>query len=271
MKKITSIIIMLAAVLLSSCVHVQDFSYFQDVTSGEINTVKYADSRITIKPSDRLSVLVTSKDPQLSMQFNLVMANNNNYRQGMNGQNALNSNNFTQYYTVSQYGEINMPVLGKVKVAGLNRTQIEEKISELIIASENGFKDPTVTVDYANMYVKMLGEFNRPGAVGIDRDQFTLMDAIAQAGDLSVFGNRKNVKVFRMEDGAEKVYEIDLTQRKQLLQSPAYMLQQNDIVYVEPNQTRARQSTSNGNTFLQPSLWVSAASFLTTLIVLFTK
>lgn len=270
MKKI-SFIIMLTAILFSSCASIKDFNYFQDTVDGDINPVKYAESNITIQASDRITVLVTSKDPQLSMPFNLVTMNNTLNRTSQNGTGALNGNSYTQYYNVSQDGYISMPVLGKVKVAGLTRTQIEDKICELIMASDNGFKDPTVTVDYANLYVKMLGELNRPGAVSIDRDQFTLMDAIAKAGDLSVFGNRKNVKVYRMENGTEKVYEIDLTQRKQLLQSPAYMLQQNDVVYVEPNKVRARQSTSNGNNFLQPSLWISAASLLSTLIVLFVK
>lgn len=270
MKKF-SFLIMLTAILISSCITVKDFSYFQDSVAGDVNSVKFAEKNITIQANDRITVLVTSKDPQLSMPFNLVTMNNTQSRSSQNGTGALNGNAYTQYYNVSQEGEINMPVLGKVKVAGLTRTQIEDKISKLIMASDDGFNDPTVTVDYANLYVKMLGEFARPGVVIIDRDQFTLMDAIAKAGDLSVFGNRKNVKVYRMENGCENVYEIDLTQRKQLLQSPAYMLQQNDVVYVEPNKTRARQSTSNGNTFLQPSLWISAASFLSTLIVLFVK
>lgn len=270
MKKI-SYIFMLTAILFSSCASVKDFNYFQDTAAGEVNTVRYAEKNITIQANDRINVLVTSKDPQLSMPFNLVTVNNTLNRSPLNGTGALNGNSYTQYYNVSQEGYINMPILGKVKVAGLTRTQIEDKVCELIIASENGFKDPTVTVDYANLYVKMLGELNRPGAVSIDRDQFTLMDAIAKAGDLSVFGNRKNVKVYRMENGTEIVYEIDLTQRKQLLQSPAYMLQQNDVVYVEPNKARARQSTTNGNTLLQPSLWISAASLLSTLIVLFVK
>ena len=164
-----------------------------------------------------------------------------------------------------------MPVLGKVKVSGLTRSQIEDKICELIIASENGFKDPTVTVDYANLYVKMLGEFNRPGTVSIDRDQFTLEDAIAKAGDLSVYGNRKNVKVYRVENGMDKVYEVDLTQRKQLLASPVYLLQQDDVVYVEPNRVRARQSTSSGNSLLQPAFWISTATLITSVLALILR
>lgn len=257
--------------LLSSCASVKEFSYFQDTTRGDANPVADAESSITIKPNDRITVLVSSKDLQLAMPFNLITINNVHNRYYQNGTEALNYNSYTQYYTVSNEGEINMPVLGKVKVSGLTRTQIEDKISFLIINSADGFKDPTVTVDYAGLYVKMLGEFNHPGTVSIDRDQFTLMDAIARAGDLSVYGNRKNVKVFRVENGVDKVYEVDLTQRKQLLASPVYLLQQDDVVYVEPNKVRARQSTSSGNSLLQPAFWISTATLITTVLSLILR
>ncbi|MDO4949851.1 MAG: polysaccharide biosynthesis/export family protein [Bacteroidales bacterium] len=268
MKK-ANFIILLTTLMLCSCASIKDINYFQDSAAGDANAMRNASYNITIQPGDRITVLVSSKDLELAMPFNLITVNNTYARSNNSG--SLNSTNYTQYYTVSQEGEINMPILGKVKVTDLTRTQIEEKISGLIIASENGFKDPTVTVDYANLNVKMLGEVNHPGAVIIDRDQFTLMDAISKAGDLSIFGNRKNVKVYRVENGEEKVYEVDLTQRKQVINSPVYMLRQNDIVYVEPNKTRARQSTSSGNNFLQPSVWISTASLITTVIALIVK
>ncbi|MCF0200121.1 MAG: polysaccharide biosynthesis/export family protein [Bacteroidales bacterium] len=250
-----------ALLLFSACGSVKDFAYFQDTYGGAVNPVADTVTNITIKPFDRITVLVSSKDQQLAIPFNLLSVIN---RQGTN--NMLNSNQYTQFYNVTVEGEINMPILGKVHVAGLTRTQIEEKIADLIRNSEHGFKDPTVSVDYANLHVKMLGELNRPGMVEIDRDQFTLMDAIAKAGDLTVFGNRRNVRVFRMENGQEKVYEIDLTKRQEILQSPAYIMQQNDVVYVEPNKVRARQSTSMGNSFLQPAVWISAASLVATIV-----
>lgn len=269
MKK--NYLLFLVSVLLCSCASIKEFSYFQDTADGDANAIQNTDTQITIKPGDRITVLVSSKNIELAMPFNLVTINNVNGRINNNSSSSINSNVYSQYYTVSMDGEINMPILGKVKVEGLTRSQIEDRISELIITSEDGFKDPTVTVDYANLYVKMLGEFNRPGVVVIDRDQFTLMDAISQAGDLSVYGNRKNVRIFRIEDGVEKVYEVDLTQRKQLLQSPAFMIQQNDVVYVEPNKARARLSTSNGNSFFQPAVWISTASLITTVIALFLR
>lgn len=258
-------------IMLGSCTSVKDFNYYQDVASGDVNPVREDGASITIKPDDRITVLVSSKNIELAMPFNLITINNIRNNASQLNNSALNTNSYSQYYTVSREGEINMPVLGKVKVSGLTRSQIEDKICELIIASENGFKDPTVTVDYANLYVKMLGEFNRPGTVSIDRDQFTLEDAIAKAGDLSVYGNRKNVKVYRVENGMDKVYEVDLTQRKQLLASPVYLLQQDDVVYVEPNRVRARQSTSSGNSLLQPAFWISTATLITSVLALILR
>ncbi|MCF0187386.1 MAG: polysaccharide biosynthesis/export family protein [Bacteroidaceae bacterium] len=263
MKRI--LLLVLSVSLFNACGSVKDFSYFQDTYDGAVNDVVDTTSNITIKPFDRITVLVSSKDQQLAMQFNLLSVMNR--QNSTNSTTAsLNSNQYTQYYNVSTEGEINMPILGKVHVAGLTRNQIEDKVAELIRNSENGFKDPTVTVDYANLHVKMLGELNKPGNVEIDRDQFTILDAIAKAGDLSVYGNRKNVKVYRTENGKERVYEVDLTNRRKMLQSPAYIMQQNDVIYVEPNRVRARQSTSVGNSFSQPAVWISAASLVATIL-----
>lgn len=269
MKKFIPLFIGLTVLLLASCAPVHDFNYFQDVTAGDVNKILEAEKTITIKPYDRISVLINSKDMELAQMFNLLTTQSyaNQTRRGTN----LSGNTYTTYYTVSKSGEIDMPILGKVSVAGLTRSEISQKVQDLIVNHAQGFKDPTVTVDFANLSVKMLGELKNPGSLSIDRDQFTILDAIAGAGDLTVYGNRKNVKVFRNENGAQKVYEVDLTKSKELVSSPVYMLQQNDVVYVEPNKVKARQSTANGNTLVTPSFWMSAASFLMTVIVLFTK
>lgn len=269
MKKFIPLFIGLTVLLLASCAPVHDFNYFQDVTAGDVNKILEAEKTITIKPYDRISVLINSKDMELAQMFNLLTTQSyaNQARRGTN----LSGNTYTTYYTVSKSGEIDMPILGKVSVAGLTRSEISQKVQDLIVNHAQGFKDPTVTVDFANLSVKMLGELKNPGSLSIDRDQFTILDAIAGAGDLTVYGNRKNVKVFRNENGAQKVYEVDLTKSKELVSSPVYMLQQNDVVYVEPNKVKARQSTANGNTLVTPSFWMSAASFLMTVIVLFTK
>ena len=132
-------------------------------------------------------------------------------------------------------------------------------------------KDPIVTVEYVNLGVNVLGEVSRPGRINIQKDFFTILDAITYAGDLTIDGQRENVKVMREVDGEDQTFVINLCDRQDMLSSPAYYLQQNDVVYVTPNPKRRREANSTGNTFSQPSLWISLASLLTTLGALLLK
>ena len=116
-----------------------------------------------------------------------------------------------------------------------------------------------------------MGEVKSPGRFIIDHDKVTLLDALSQAGDLTINGLRNNVLVMRDEDGKETAYRVDLTNAESLYGSPAFYLKQNDIIYVEPNAKRARESTGTGNAFQNPSLWISLASLLTTITVLIVK
>jgi len=269
MNKFISLLLGLVVLFFTSCAPIEDFNYFQDVAAGDATKIFESDKMITIKPLDRISVVVSSKDSELAQMFNLFTTQNY-ANQGKRGTN-LSSYTYTTFYTVALDGNIDMPILGQVGVAGLTRDEICKKVKNLIINNAQGFKDPTVTVDFASLNVRMLGEVKNPGTLSIEKDQFTILDAIASAGDLTVYGNRKNIKVFRNENGQQKVYQVDLTKSKDLVASPVYMLQQNDVVYVEPNKVKARQSTANGNTLVTPAFWMSAASFLMTVIVLFAK
>lgn len=132
-------------------------------------------------------------------------------------------------------------------------------------------KDAVVIVEFLNMGVSVIGEVNRPGHFSIDRDHLTLLDALSMAGDLTIYGKRENVLVVRQENGGETCYRVNLCDARSLQASPAYYLKQNDIVYVEPNAMRARQSTVNGNNLRSTSFWMSLASLLTTLGVLIFK
>jgi polysaccharide export outer membrane protein len=132
-------------------------------------------------------------------------------------------------------------------------------------------KDPIITVEYVNLAVNVLGEVNKPGRIDIQTDNFTIIDAIAHAGDLTINGERENVMVMREVDGEDQTYVINLCDRQDMLNSPAYYLQQNDVVYVSPNPNRMREARSTGNTFSQPSFWISLASLLTTLGALLIK
>ena len=132
-------------------------------------------------------------------------------------------------------------------------------------------KDPVVTVEFMNLTIAVMGEVNKPGRFNIDRDKITLLEALSMAGDLSIYGKREKVLVLREENGKQRVYGINLCSADHLYSSPAYYLQQNDVVYVEPNTTRARQSTVNGNNVISTSFWLSIASLLATVTVLFVK
>ncbi len=122
-----------------------------------------------------------------------------------------------------------------------------------------------------NLSVNVMGEVNRPGRYNIDKDHLTILDALSQAGDLTIYGKREKVLVLRNENGKQRVYGINLCSADHLYSSPVYYLQQNDVVYVEPNDTKARQSTVNGNNVRSTSFWISLASLLTTISVLIFK
>lgn len=259
MKK-NLLFLIITALFVCSCGSIKDYNYFQDTTGGDVTRITNATKAITIKPYDKISVLVSSKEPQLAAMFNLLTSN---VRVGQTNiaQSANSNNSYVSYYTVDTDGNIDMPILGNIHVADLTRSQIEDIVKNKIITAEQGLKDATVTVEFANLHIGVLGEVQKQGVIAIDRDQFTLLDAIAYAGDLTQYGNRTNVKVFRKtENGSLQTYEVDMTNFAELCASPAYMMQQDDVIYVEPNKVKARQSTSTGNTLLTPTFWVTVMS-----------
>ena len=172
-------------------------------------------------------------------------------------------------YTVDANGEIDFPVLGKIKVAGLQREDIAKYIKQELI-SRNLVKDPVVivTVEFMNLCISVMGEVNTPGRFSIDRDRVTILDALSMAGDLTIYGNRSKVMVMRQEGDTQRVYGVNLTSGAHVYSSPVYYLQQNDVVYVEPNHVKARQSTVNGNNVRSTSFWISLASLLTSVAIL---
>ena len=133
---------------------------------------------------------------------------------------------------------------------------------------DNLVKDPVVTVEFMNLCVAVLGEVNTPGRYAIERDRTTILDVLSQAGDLTIYGNRTNVMVMRKEGDTQRIYSLDLTSGSNIYSSPAYYVQQNDVVYVEPNSVRARQSTVNGNNVRSTAFWISLASLLTSVAIL---
>ena len=173
-------------------------------------------------------------------------------------------------YTVDSKGNIDFPVLGEIHIAGMTREEVAAYIKKEL-QSHDLIKDPVVTVEYMNLSVAVMGEVNNPGRFSIDKDNLTILDALSQAGDLTIYGKREKVLVLRQEEEKQRVYGVNLCSAEHLYTSPAYYLQQNDVVYVEPNATKARQSTVNGNNVRSTSFWISLASLLTSIAVLIAK
>ena len=132
-------------------------------------------------------------------------------------------------------------------------------------------RDPIVTVEYVNLSIVVLGEVSHPGRLNIQKDYYTILDALADAGDLTINGQRENVMVMREVDGEDQTYVINLCDRQDLLSSPVLYLQQNDVVYVTPNSKRQREARTTGNTFNQPAVWISLASLISTMAAIWLK
>ncbi|MDE5652717.1 MAG: polysaccharide biosynthesis/export family protein, partial [Muribaculaceae bacterium] len=159
------------------------------------------------------------------------------------------------------------PVLGNLHVEGMTRAELAGFIKGELIG-KNLIKDPTVTVEFLNTGISVLGEVNAPGRYVLNRDELTVLDALAMAGDLKIQGRRDNIRVMRKEGDKTKVYMLDLTSGKNIYNNPGFYLQQDDMVYVEPNDYRKRETTVNGNTSLSASFWISVVSVLTSVAVL---
>lgn len=248
--------------LLTSCKVPKDITYMQGFENNQTEAVA-PPVRITVQPDDKLAIIVTSKDPELAVAFNLAIAQ---YRIGT-GTNGSTMESKAAAYTIDPDGYIDFPLIGKLKVIGLNRYGVAELIKNEILA-RGLVKDPVVTVEYLNAKISVLGDVANPGEYAIERDNMTLLQAIAMAGDLRITGNRKNILIVREENGKDIAYRVDLTDTKSLMESPAYYLRQNDVVYIEPNNTRKRQATETANVFYNPTVWVSVASVLASIAVI---
>lgn len=251
---------------LSSCGSSKQVVYFQDLKPGKSEVRLPEVQAITVQPEDKISIIVNSRDPQLTDLFNLPYVTRQ-LGQSLRTNYSTTTNSGISGYTVDANGEIDFPVLGKIYVMGKKREEIASYIKNELIR-ENLVKDPVVTVEFMNLCISVLGEVNTPGRFSIDRDRLTVLDALSMAGDLTIYGNRNKVMVLRQEDGVQRVYGIDLTSGEHVYTSPAYYLQQNDVVYVEPNAVKARQSTVNGNNVRSTSFWISLASLLTSVAIL---
>ena len=249
---------------LLGCSAHKDVAYFQN--AEEVRGMALQPPQfIQLQSGDRINIYVNSSDPLLMQQFNLTSNFSGVVPIGTIGLTSTANNNGSRVlaYTVDEQGDINFPVLGKVPVKDKTRLEVEDFIQKRLFERDL-VKDPIVTVEYMDFSVTVLGEVKSPGRVIIKKDCFTLLDAIVGAGDLTIYGRRDNVMVSRQVDGEDETFFINLCDKQDLLTSPAYYLKQNDVVYITPNNKRRHEADPTGNTFSQPSFWMSLVSFLIT-------
>ena len=260
---IFSIFIMFA---LSGCRSAKELSYFSDPEEITIQTVdnKYQQ---TIQKDDLVSIVVYSKDPVLSAPFNMEQAPQAQIGGGstQSTTNLPSTQKLAKGFLVDINGDIDYPIFGKLKIEGMTTLELEAYIKDLIV--NNGYiKDPVVVVSIENFKVTILGEVGRPVVVPVTTERITIFEALAEAGDVTLFGRRAEVKIVREQDGKRQVHQFSLKDPK-LLESDFYYLKQNDLVYVETNSSKAFQSRVT----IFWTLFLSAFSFLTSLGLYFVK
>ena len=261
-KNLSLTLMLLTAV---SCGTPKEITYFQDLKPGQTQLAITDPVEIRVRPKDKLSILVNAPDQKLTNMFNLPIIS-----QQVGQESASGTSRGISGYTVDSEGNISFPVLGKVRVDGMTREQIAEHLTTQLKEQEL-IKDPVVTVEFMNLFVSVMGEVSHAGRIKIDRDNFTILDALSEAGDLTIYGKRDRVLVLRQENGKQHVYGVNLCDARQIYSSPVYYLQQNDVVYVEPNDTKSRQSTVSGNTVRSTSFYISLASVIASIAVLIAK
>ncbi len=270
MKLYTKLLLAIGIIAVASCATPKNIAYFQDI-NGETSIKADKAEPIRLKPMDQVSIIVSSRDPQVTAMFNLPQYTTRiGQTQSMSDATSSGGSASSQGlsgYTIDSQGYIDFPVLGKIRISGLTREEVAEKIKEELLDSRQ-IKDPVVTVEFMNLGFAVLGEVARPGRYKIDRDRFTVLDALALAGDLTINGRRSDVMLIRHDGNKDHAYYLNLLDSKELYASPAFYVEQGDVIYVTPNDKRMRESTVNGNNVRSASFWFSLASLLTSTAVL---
>lgn len=252
---------------LASCSTSNRLTYFKDLATvtDSITTMPAGDYSLKIEPDDELMITVTSLAPEATAMYNLPMAN-----VATRGIREATGNVSLQTYIVNSKGDINFPMLGTLHVAGLTTQQLTDLLVKRISAD---VETPIVRVEIVNFAINVLGEVNAPGRQGINRESFTILDAIAKAGDLSPYGKRENILLMRREGDKTIYHRFDLTDAS-TFNTPYFFLKQNDVVYVEPNKIRSDNSKYNTNNSFKIqviSTVLSTVSVISSLIIALTR
>jgi polysaccharide export outer membrane protein len=213
---------------------------------------------IKIQPDDLLMISVSCDDPEIARPFN-IGAFNSQSSQSQNSSNTTSSQQQGPTYLVDVNGVIDFPVLGKLSLGGLTRSEVMKMLNEKISLY---IKKPFITLAIRNYKVTVQGEVGSPGIISFDSERFTLVDALIKAGDLKIMAKRKNILIIRQTDGVVTYNRVDIT-KVDFINSPFYYLRQNDMVYVQPNRLAIQSAARSRETTF---LFSAVASFLTYLI-----
>lgn len=257
-KLLIPFVLMTIVLLLDACSSAKQVAYFQNIDSTSLTASKgLYDARIM--PKDLLTITVVTSDPSTSKPFNLSIQNT----LGTDGRLGSTTGSLLQYL-VNNDGDIDFPVVGRVHVAGLTKDQCEDliksKVKPYLAESEN----PVVTVSMSSYRVTVAGEVTSPKVVPVSTEKMSVLEALAQAGDLTIYGRRDNVLLIRENaDGQKEAHRLNLNDAN-IINSPYYYVQQNDYIYVEPNSVKAKNSAIGQST----TLWFSFVSILTSVAAL---
>lgn len=242
--------------MMVGCGSSKEVAYWQNIDSISLAASKgLYDAKIM--PKDELTILVQTTDPLTSEPFNLRSTGQTSSKNQITG------------YLVDNDGMINFPIVGKIHVAGLTKTECEDLIKSKIQPYLARTENPLVSVRTSSYRITVIGEVNRPGVIPVSTEKISLIEALAEAGDMTIYGKRDNVLLVREDKSGEK-HKVRLNMNDaNIINSPYYYLQQNDIVYVEPHKVKARNTFFGSNTSIFYSvigITTSLASLLITIL-----
>ena len=253
---------LVAISLFASCQSYKKVPYLQDAESVEWTSQKKTLYDAKIMPKDLLTIVVSCTSPELAIPFNLTVAS----PISISVKSQITTQPSLQQYLVDNDGKVNFPVLGELKVGGLTKRQAEQMIVEKL---EPYIKEtPIVTVRMVNYKISVIGEVNHPGIYTVNNEQVNLLEAIAMAGDLTIYGKRNNVRIIRKENNRQRLITVNLNDVN-VIHSSDFYLHQNDIVYVEPNKAKTQGANIGSSTNLLisiTSILISMAGLIVTIL-----
>lgn len=265
MRRTGSIIVLLVAVLATSCISQRRLSYLRDVTAASADSINKTYQTLDenyITKGDMLSIFVNALDIQAVQAFNMPVANVQNLGSKMVTSNTGSGS--LQGYWVDPEGNIDFPVLGKLHIEGMTTTQLKDTLTQLISRS---VKDPIININFMNFFVTVLGEVKNPGRHAVNSQGMTIFEALGLAGDMTIYGKRNNVLVSREVNGKMEFARLNLNDQA-IFASPYYHIRQNDVIYVEPNNARA---ISSQNIPLYLSVITTLGSMATVIVSVYTN